>query len=100
MMGKAHRHEGTQGAQFSRLKATSKKQPVFLNEVKIALNLFSKSYHNLIIVGYFEISPNNVTMLTGKLNSIQEFVKIKPWLLLTFWICLHSHLKFHNSIKL
>ena len=31
-----------------------------------------------------------------KLNSVIEFVKIKPWLLLTYSICLHN--LFHNFI--
>ena len=47
-----------------------------------------------ILVGNFEM------ILTAKLNSVHEFVKIKPWLLLIFWICLHNQLKFHNSIEL
>ena len=35
--------------------------------------------------------------LTGKkLNSVQEFVKIKSVLFLVFFICLHNRLKFHN----
>ena len=33
----------------------------------------------------------------GKVNSVHEFVKMKSWLLLTFQICLHNHLKFYNS---
>ena len=35
-----------------------------------------------------------------KLNSTQEFVKIKSWLPLIFSIYLHNQLKFHNSIEL
>ena len=32
-----------------------------------------------------------------KVNSLQELVKIKSWLLLIFSIYLHNQLKFHNS---
>ena len=49
-------------------QATRTKCHVFLNEVKIALNLFSKSYHNFIIVWNFEMSSNNVTILIEKLS--------------------------------
>ena len=35
-----------------------------------------------------------------KLDSVQEFVKIKSWLLLILSTCLHNQLKFnYNSIK-
>ena len=39
-----------------------------------------------------------------ELNSVQKFVKIKSWLLLTFSMCLHNQLKcndkFYNLIKI
>ena len=34
-----------------------------------------------------------------KLNSVQEFVKIKSWLLLIFSTCLHNQLKLYNLIR-
>ena len=37
-------------------------------------------------------------MLTGKPDSIEEFVKIKSWLLLIFSACLYSQLKFHYKV--
>ena len=30
-----------------------------------------------------------------KLNSVQEFVEVEPWLLLIFLTCLHNQLKFN-----
>ena len=35
-----------------------------------------------------------------KPNSVQEFIDVKSWLLLTFSICLRNQLKFHNSTGL
>ena len=32
------------------------------------------------------------------LNSVQEFIEIEPWLLLTFFPCLHSQLNSIHSI--
>ena len=34
-----------------------------------------------------------------KLNLVQEFIKIKSWLLLIFSTCLHNPLKLYNLIK-
>ena len=38
-----------------------------------------------------------LAILTGKnfviLNSVQEFIEIKVWLLLSFFVCLHNQLK-------
>ena len=39
-------------------------------------------------------------ILKGKLNSVQEFVKIQSWMLLILPICLHNQLKFDNSFEL
>ena len=45
----------------------------------------------------------SVTILTGKnyilLNSIQEFIEIETWLLLTFFICLYNQLSLQPHIK-
>ena len=43
---------------------------------------------------YFIVFINYIKRET--LNFVQEFVKIKSWLLLIFW---HNQLKFHNSIE-
>ena len=32
------------------------------------------------------------------LNSVQKFIEIQSWLLLTFFICLHNQLSSFNSI--
>ena len=43
-----------------------------------------------------------LTILTWKtcalLNSVQKFIEIQSWLLLTFFICLHNQLSSFNSI--
>ena len=45
---------------------------------------------------------HKLTILTWKnfalLNSVQKFVEIQGWLLLTFFICLHNQLSSFNSI--
>ena len=45
---------------------------------------------------------HKLTILTWKnfalLNSVQKFIEIKGWLLLTFFICLHNQLSSFNSI--
>ena len=33
-----------------------------------------------------------------ELDSVQKFIEIQGWLLLTFFICLHNQLSFFNSI--
>ena len=33
-----------------------------------------------------------------ELNSVQKFIEIQDWLLMTFFICLHSQLSYFNSI--
>ena len=32
------------------------------------------------------------------LNSVQRFIEIQGWLLLTFFVCLHNQLSYFNSI--
>ena len=32
------------------------------------------------------------------MNSVQKFIKVQGWLLLTFFICLHNQLSSFNSI--
>ena len=39
----------------------------------------------------------HLTILTGK-NSVQEFIKVKSWLLLIFSVCLHNQLKFNYKV--
>ena len=43
-----------------------------------------------------------LTILTSRscalLNSVQKFIEIQDWLLLTFFICLHNQLSSFNSI--
>ena len=47
-------------------------------------------------------NPGFLTILTWKtcvlLNSVQKFLEIQGWLLLTFFICLHNQLSSLNSI--
>ena len=47
-------------------------------------------------------NPGFLTILTWKacvlLNSVQKFLEIQGWLLLTFFICLHNQLSSFNSI--
>ena len=47
-----------------------------------------------------ESQPQHINDTHGeKLNSVQEFVRLKPWLLLIFLTCLHNQLKLYNLIK-
>ena len=50
-----------------------------------------------------EIKMSKLTILTGKncfeLNSVQEFIEIEAWLLLTFFLCLHYQLiSVHSTV--
>ena len=48
-----------------------------------------------------KISKSDLMVLTGKivlLNSVQEFIEIEAWLLLTFFLCLHNQLLSMHSI--
>ena len=56
------------------------------------LNLFLKS--KTIVSATFNETHRE------KFNAVQEFIKVKFWLLLIFSIYLRSQLKFHSSIEL
>ena len=48
-----------------------------------------------------KISKSDLMVLTGKivlLNSVQEFIEIEAWLLLTFFLRLHNQLLSMHSI--
>ena len=78
---------------------------MFINEDNIFLN---KALNNLIestdSTFKFKSTQNysqQLTILNGKtvlLNSVQESIKIKAWLRLTIFICLHNQLISIHSI--
>ena len=43
----------------------------FLNEVEAALNLYSKSYGNFLLVGNFNMFPNNSNLKISRILSLQ-----------------------------
>ena len=61
---------------------------------------------NIVICGRITLLNQSIalslTMLTGKncdlFSSIQEFIEIEAWLLLTFFTCLHDQLRSTHSI--
>ena len=54
---------------------------------------------SLIITLANSIYPNDThKKICVLLNSVQEFIEIEAWLLLTFFLCLHNQLYFIHSI--
>ena len=64
--------------------------------------LFSTSTTRKYGSNNFSYIHEALTILTWKtcafLNSVQKFIEIQGWLLLTFFICLHNQLSSFNSI--
>ena len=82
---------------INHLKYISKKKPCTLKIFNYLQNNYASNYD-------YHSAEVKLTILTGKtcalLNSVQKFIEIQGWLLLTFFICLHNQLNSFNSINL